>query len=272
MQEGTLDVLISDAESRLGASWGCLGKPTITKPQVLAQNGPFEDAERRQSVRFSRESSHAHPVALGVEGRGVGRERSAIQRSASRSAPKLMQKALSSWRPRPIPLIASVDRGGTSRGRGKRVVRRTARAAGRAETFHSPSSPERRCVPAVVPSRSVSSPSPVGKVDDPRPVALTWGGAGVDHTPYPIPQAPHTRLGHYSPIANSQNSFLKACTEEFFWSEIFWNLPWIGCVRRGVWGMGYGVRIGRYPIPHTPRSTHPTWSTLSHRDSQSSLE
>ena len=81
MQEGTLDVLISDAESRLGASWGCLGKPTITKPQVLAQNGPFEDAERRQSVRFSRESSHAHPVALGVEGRGVGRERSAIQRS-----------------------------------------------------------------------------------------------------------------------------------------------------------------------------------------------
>ena len=88
-----------------------------------------------------------------------------------------------------------------------------------------------------------------GNVDDPRPVALTWGGAGVDHTPYPIPQAPHTRLGHYSPIANSQNSFLKACTEEFFWSEIFWNLPWIGCVRRGVWGMGYGVRIGRYPIP-----------------------
>ena len=129
------------------------------------------------------------------------------------------------------------------------MVRRTARATGRAETFHSPSSPERRCVPAVVPSRSVSSPSPVGKVDDPRPVALTWGGAGVDHTPYPIPQAPHTRLGHYSPIANSQNSFLKACTEEFFRSEIFWNLPWIGCVRRGVWGMGYGVRIGRYPIP-----------------------
>ena len=54
---------------------------TITKPQVLAQNGPFEDAERRQSVRFSHESPHAHPVALGVEGRGVGRERSAIQRS-----------------------------------------------------------------------------------------------------------------------------------------------------------------------------------------------
>ena len=79
-----------------------------------------------------------------------------------------------------------------------------------------------------------------GNVDDPRPVALTWGGAGVDHTPYPIPQAPHTRLGHYSPIANSQNSFLKACTEEFFRSEIFWNLPWVGCVRRGVWGMGYG--------------------------------
>ena len=70
MQEGTLDVLISDAESRLGASWGCLGKPTITKPQVLAQNGPFEDAERRQSVRFSRESSHAHPVQSHSVSRG----------------------------------------------------------------------------------------------------------------------------------------------------------------------------------------------------------
>ena len=266
-----------------------------------------------------------------------------------------MQKALSSWRPRHSP----------HRERGeRRHIAREGQAGGAAhresgwkggDVSFAVVTGETLCVPAVVPSRSVSSP-PVGKVDDPRPVALTWGGAGVDHTPYPIPQAPHTRLGHYSPIANSQNSFLKACTEEFFWSEIFWNLPWIGCVRRGVWGMGYGVRIGRadrretttprafprpslsdqgggrgaagrpqnssdrtagdsgrlsefasgsspfgvrfglfpsrqdvvrpsgirqlrsqdrcrsYPIPHTPRSTHPTWSTLSHRDSQSSLE
>ena len=75
MQEGTLDMLIFGCRfaprCQLGVPW----QTTITKPQVLAQNGPFEDAERRQSVRFSRESSHAHPVALGVEGRGVGRER-----------------------------------------------------------------------------------------------------------------------------------------------------------------------------------------------------
>ena len=190
-------------------------------------------------MRFSRESSHAHPVALGVEGRGVGRERSAIQRSASRSAPKLMQKALSSWRPRHSP----------HRERGeRRHIAREGQAGGAAhresesgwkggdvsfavvtgETLCS------RCSAQSIGLESFSS----GNVDDPRPVALTWGGAGVDHTPYPIPQAPHTRLGHYSPIANSKNSFLKACTEEFFWSEIFWNLPWIGCVRCGVWGMG----------------------------------
>ena len=59
----------SDFNSRLGASWGALAT-TITKPQVLAQNGPFEDAERRQSVRFSHESSHAHPVQSHSVSRG----------------------------------------------------------------------------------------------------------------------------------------------------------------------------------------------------------
>ena len=69
MQEGTLDVLISDAESRLGASWGCLGKPTITKPQVLAQNGPFEDAAARvcDSVANRPMRIRSHSVSRGGE-------------------------------------------------------------------------------------------------------------------------------------------------------------------------------------------------------------
>ena len=70
MQEGTLDMLIFGCRiaprCQLGVPW----QTTITKPQVLAQNGPFEDAERRQSVRFSRESSHAHPVQSHSVSRG----------------------------------------------------------------------------------------------------------------------------------------------------------------------------------------------------------
>ena len=162
MQEGTLDMLIFGCRfaprCQLGVPWHHHeAASACTEWAVRGCRAPPECAIQSRIVPCA-----SGAVALSVEGRGVGRERSAIQRSASRSAPKLMQKALSSWRPRPIPLIASVERGGTSRGRGKRVVRRTARAAGRAETFHSPSSPERRCVPAVVPSRSASSPSPVG--------------------------------------------------------------------------------------------------------------
>ena len=83
------------------------------------------------------------------------------------------------------------------------MVRRTARArvAGRAETFHSPSSATGETLCSRCRAQSIGVESSCGKVDDPRPVALTWGGAGVDHTPYPIPQGRHTRLGHYSPIA-----------------------------------------------------------------------
>eukprot|EP00966_Prymnesium_polylepis_P001196 27263-Prymnesium_polylepis.1 len=44
--EDTLHNLISDANSRLGASW-CLCKPPSRSRKCLAQNGPFEDAERR---------------------------------------------------------------------------------------------------------------------------------------------------------------------------------------------------------------------------------
>ena len=61
VQEGALDKLISDANSRL---------TTITKPHVPCTEGPFEDAERRQSVRFSHESSHAHPVQSHPVSRG----------------------------------------------------------------------------------------------------------------------------------------------------------------------------------------------------------
>ena len=69
MQEGTLDKLISDADSRLSASWGALANHHHEAASACTE-GSFEDAERRQSVRFSRESSHAHPVQSHSVSRG----------------------------------------------------------------------------------------------------------------------------------------------------------------------------------------------------------
>ena len=72
------------------------------------------------------------------------------------------------------------------------MVRRTARARGKSGwkggDVHSPSSATGETLCSRCRAQSIGvEPFSCGKVDDPRPVALTWGGAGVDHTPPPHP-------------------------------------------------------------------------------------
>ena len=74
MQEGTLHKLISDADSRLGASW-YLGKPPSRSRKCLHRRvvrgcrAPPECALKSRIVACA-----SGAVALGVEGREVGRE------------------------------------------------------------------------------------------------------------------------------------------------------------------------------------------------------
>ena len=60
----------SDFNSRLSTSWGALANHHHEAASACTE-GSFEDAERRQSVRFSsHESSHAHPVQSHSVSRG----------------------------------------------------------------------------------------------------------------------------------------------------------------------------------------------------------
>ena len=149
--------------------------------------------------------------------------------AAGRSAPKLMQKALSSWRPRHSP----------HRERGeRRHIAREGQAGGAAhresesgwkggDVSFAVVTGETLCSRCRAQSICVESFS-CGNVDDPRPVALTWGGAGVDHTPYPIPQGRHTRLGRPSPIATPKVHLRDEVEVMFFGLRFFGTFPGSG--------------------------------------------
>ena len=212
MQEGTLDMLIFGCRfaprCQLGVPWQTHhheAASACTEWAVRGCRAPPECAIQSRIV----------PCASGrTRCRGAGSRAGGLPSSGApvgRLAPKLMQKALSSWRPRHSPHRECGER---------RHVAREGQAGGAA---HRESERKewlegrRRSFAVVGDRRDVVFPLSC-PVDRPR-VLLLWEGrrpsAGrldvgwgrCRSYPKPIPQGRHTRLGHFSPIATPKVPF-----------------------------------------------------------------
>ena len=91
------------------------------------------------------------------------------------------------------------------------------------------------------------------------PYLAIMGWYGVSTDPYPIPHTPrltHPTQGRFQKISGRRTSPPPHHSSEL-WESRWERVDQVGCVDLGVWGMGYRPIRTPYPIPHTPRLTHP---------------